>query len=82
MDEEKITIQKMGEKVNITIGENISPMDAINLLMNTLDEVIRQSLEEPEKRTELAKLVGENLKEIFLKEEKTDDQKRTPANLC
>lgn len=46
MDEEKITIQKMGEKVNITIGGNISPLDAINLLMNALGEVIRQSVEE------------------------------------
>ena len=46
MDEGKITIQQKGEKVNITIGENISPLDAINLLMNALDEVIRQSLEE------------------------------------
>ena len=82
MDEEKITIQKMGEKVNITIGGNISPLDAINLLMNALDEVIRQSVEEQEKRAKLAKLIGKRLEEIYLKEEKMDDQKGTPANIC
>lgn len=82
MDEGKITIQQKGEKVNITIGENISPLDAINLLMNALDEVIRQSLEEQEKRTKLAKLIGKRLEEIYLKEEKMDDQKGTPASLC
>lgn len=82
MDEGKITIQQKGEKVNITIGENISPLDAINLLMNALDEVIRQSLEEQEKRAKLAKLIGKRLEEIYLKEEKMDDQKGTPANLC
>lgn len=81
MDEGKITIQQKGEKVNITIGENISPLDAINLLMNALDEVIRQSLEEQEKRAKLAKWIGKRLEEIYLKEEKMDDQKRTSPGI-
>lgn len=82
MEKGTIHIETEGEKVSITIDGNISPLDAINLLMNALDEMIRQNLEEPEKRTKLAKLIGKSLEAMYLKEEKMDDQKRTPANLC
>lgn len=82
MDEEKITIQVVGEKVSITIDGNISTLDALNMLMNALDVVIRQSLDEPEKRTKLAGSIGKILEEIFSKEEKMDDKKRTPPGLC
>lgn len=80
--EGKITIQEMGENVRITTEGDISPLEAMNLLMNGLDDVIRESLEEPEKRTKLAKLIGKKLEEKFAKEEQEDDQKRTPANIC
>ena len=73
MDEEKITIQKKGERVQISV-RGLRLMESINLLMNAMNDIIEENIEEPKERTALATLMCTNFIRRFQKAEKTNDQ--------
>ena len=73
MDEGKITIQKKGERVRITVRE-LKLTECLGLLLNAMNDVIEETVSEPAERTALATLMCTNFIRRFQKAEKTNDQ--------
>lgn len=73
MDEGKITIQKKGESVRITVTE-LKLKECLDLLLNAMNDVIEETVSEPAERTALAALMCTNFVRRFQEEEKINDQ--------
>lgn len=73
MDEGKITIQKKGERVRLTVRE-LKLTECIDLLLNAMNDVIEETVPEPAERTALAVLMCTSFVRRFQEAEKIDDQ--------
>ena len=73
MDEGKITIQKKGERIQLTVRK-LKLTECIDLLLNAMNNVIEKTVPEPAERTALAVLMCTSFVRRFQEAEKIDDQ--------
>lgn len=81
----KIEIEQHDDYVEVH-AEKGTLDEVINLLMNAMDDFIKEKVDGNERRAILAMSIGQLLAARFLEnednKEKKDDQKRTPPGLC